>query len=71
MLLINTLYYRLNSTPGSARKVIMGIEKGLNRVRGVLTPKRRLKTDGEPDKPVVLSGKVINENEVACRIFYL
>lgn len=48
-----------SSTPGSARKVIMGIERGLNRVRCVLTPKRRGKAENiDPDQPTVLSGKV-------------
>jgi len=47
------------STPGSARKVIMGLERGLNRVRYVLTPKRRTKNENaDPDEPNVLSGKV-------------
>lgn len=45
-------------TPGSARKVIMGLERGLNRVRYVLTPKRRVKNENiDPDQPNVLSGK--------------
>lgn len=47
-----------SSTPGSARKVIMGLERGLNRVRCVLTPKRRVKNENiDPDQPNVLSGK--------------
>ncbi|XP_060820291.1 maternal embryonic leucine zipper kinase-like [Bombus pascuorum] len=47
-----------SSTPGSARKVIMGLERGLNRVRCVLTPKRRVKNEStDPDQPNVLSGK--------------
>lgn len=47
------------STPGSARKVMMGLERGLNKVRCVLTPKRRTKTEGNnPDQPNMLSGKV-------------
>lgn len=47
------------STPGSARKVIMGLERGLNRVRYVLTPKRRVKNENiDPEEPNVLSGKV-------------
>ncbi|XP_076239401.1 maternal embryonic leucine zipper kinase [Calliopsis andreniformis] len=47
-----------SSTPGSARKVIMGIERGLNRVRCVLTPKRRMKNENiDPDQPNVFSGK--------------
>jgi len=53
------------STPGSARKVIMGLERGLNRVRYVLTPKRRTKNENaDADEPNVLSGKV----EFASRI---
>ncbi|XP_016921262.1 maternal embryonic leucine zipper kinase-like [Apis cerana] len=45
-------------TPGSARKVIMGLERGLNRVRYVLTPKRRVKNENiDPDQPNILSGK--------------
>ncbi|KAI4498062.1 hypothetical protein M0802_006886 [Mischocyttarus mexicanus] len=47
-----------SSTPGSARKVMMGLEKGLHRVRCVLTPKRRIKNENlDPDQPTVLSGK--------------
>ncbi|XP_076628518.1 maternal embryonic leucine zipper kinase [Colletes latitarsis] len=47
-----------SSTPGSARKVIMGLERGLNRVRCVLTPKRRAKNENiDPDQPNILSGK--------------
>ncbi|CAL7934142.1 unnamed protein product [Xylocopa violacea] len=47
-----------SSTPGSARKVMMGLERGLNRVRCVLTPKRRVKNENiDPDQPNVLSGK--------------
>ncbi|CAK9830087.1 Maternal embryonic leucine zipper kinase [Anthophora retusa] len=47
-----------SSTPGSARKVIMGLERGLNRVRYVLTPKRRVKNENiDPDQPNILSGK--------------
>ncbi|XP_034948803.1 maternal embryonic leucine zipper kinase-like [Chelonus insularis] len=45
------------STPGSARKVIMGLERGINRVRNVLTPKRKLKNDEQQDRPAILSGK--------------
>ena len=46
------------STPGSARKVIMGIERGLNRVRCVLTPKRRVKNENiDPEQPNIVSGK--------------
>ncbi|XP_046492633.1 maternal embryonic leucine zipper kinase [Neodiprion pinetum] len=48
----------LSSTPGSARKVMLGFERGLNRVRHVLTPKRRAKNENtDPDQPVLLSGK--------------
>lgn len=48
-----------SSTPGSARKVIKGIERGLNRVRCVLTPKRRTKNENiDPEQPNILSGKV-------------
>jgi hypothetical protein len=37
----------------------MGLERGLNRVRYVLTPKRRTKNENaDPDEPNVLSGKV-------------
>ncbi|KAK1134826.1 hypothetical protein K0M31_007597 [Melipona bicolor] len=47
-----------SSTPGSARKVIMGLERGLNRMRYVLTPKRRVKSENtDPEQPNVLSGK--------------
>ncbi|XP_043516246.1 maternal embryonic leucine zipper kinase-like [Frieseomelitta varia] len=47
-----------SSTPGSARKVIMGLERGLNRMRCVLTPKRRVKIENtDPEQPNVLSGK--------------
>ena len=47
-----------SSTPGSARKVIKGIERGLNRVRCVLTPKRRMKNENiDPEQPNILSGK--------------
>ncbi|XP_017797210.1 PREDICTED: maternal embryonic leucine zipper kinase-like [Habropoda laboriosa] len=47
-----------SSTPGSARKVMMGLERGLNRVRYVLTPKRRMKNENvDPDQPNILSGK--------------
>ncbi|XP_029046965.1 maternal embryonic leucine zipper kinase-like [Osmia bicornis bicornis] len=47
-----------SSTPGSARKVMMGLERGLNRVRCVLTPKRRVKNENiDPDQPNILSGK--------------
>ncbi|XP_033230072.1 maternal embryonic leucine zipper kinase-like isoform X2 [Belonocnema kinseyi] len=46
------------TTPGSARKVILGLERGLNRVRCVLTPKRSTKSEivGR-EEPTVLSGK--------------
>lgn len=38
----------------------MGFERGLNRVRHVLTPKRRGKNENaDPEQPVLLSGKVI------------
>ncbi|KAK0097232.1 hypothetical protein PV326_002815 [Microctonus aethiopoides] len=47
----------IQSTPGSARKVMMGLERGLNRVRCILTPKRRLKSEDNSDRPVMLSGK--------------
>ena len=47
-----------SSTPGSARKVIMGIERSLNRVRCVLTPKRRVKNENiDPEQPNIVSGK--------------
>ncbi|XP_076672301.1 maternal embryonic leucine zipper kinase-like [Andrena cerasifolii] len=47
-----------SSTPGSARKVIMGIERSLNRVRCVLTPKRRMKNENiDPEQPNIVSGK--------------
>lgn len=47
------------STPGSARKVMMGLERGLNRVRYVLTPKRRVKNENiNREEPTILSGKV-------------
>ncbi|XP_063994655.1 maternal embryonic leucine zipper kinase-like [Diachasmimorpha longicaudata] len=48
----------IQSTPGSAKKVIMGLERGLNKMRCVLTPKRRIKSEeNHPDQPIVLSGK--------------
>ncbi|XP_011305523.1 maternal embryonic leucine zipper kinase [Fopius arisanus] len=48
----------IQSTPGSAKKVIMGLERGLNKMRCVLTPKRRMKPEeNSPDQPIVLSGK--------------
>ncbi|XP_015113999.1 maternal embryonic leucine zipper kinase isoform X2 [Diachasma alloeum] len=49
----------IQSTPGSAKKVIMGLERGLNKMRCVLTPKRRIKNEenNNPDQPIVLSGK--------------
>ncbi|XP_012283740.1 maternal embryonic leucine zipper kinase [Orussus abietinus] len=55
-------------TPGSARKVIMGLERGLNRVRCVLTPKRRVKNENtDPDEPVLLSGKgLCNISSTSC-----
>jgi len=38
---------------------MMGLERGLNRVRCVLTPKRRAKNENiDPDEPNILSGKV-------------
>jgi len=53
------------STPGSARKVMMGLERGLNRVRYVLTPKRRVKNENtDPDEPNILSGKVCFTSEL-------
>lgn len=49
----------LDSTPGSARKVMMGLERGINRVKDCLTPKRRIKVENAaPDQPNKLSGKV-------------
>ncbi|KAH0944767.1 hypothetical protein HN011_009651 [Eciton burchellii] len=55
------------STPGSARKVIMGLERGLNRVRYVLTPKRRTKNENaDPDEPNVLSGKGLSNVSATC-----
>ncbi|KAL0106033.1 hypothetical protein PUN28_016034 [Cardiocondyla obscurior] len=54
------------STPGSARKVMMGLERGLNRVRCVLTPKRRVKNENEPDEPNVLSGKGLSNVSATC-----
>ncbi|XP_011875951.1 PREDICTED: maternal embryonic leucine zipper kinase-like isoform X2 [Vollenhovia emeryi] len=55
------------STPGSARKVIMGLERGLNRVRHVLTPKRRVKNENsDPDEPNVLSGKGLSNVSATC-----
>lgn len=56
------------STPGSARKVMLGLERGLNRVRYVLTPKRRVKNENtDPDEPNILSGKVCG---IARKIIY-
>ncbi|XP_072765256.1 maternal embryonic leucine zipper kinase isoform X2 [Anoplolepis gracilipes] len=55
------------STPGSARKVIMGLERGLNRVRYVLTPKRRVKNENiNPDEPNILSGKGLSNVSATC-----
>lgn len=56
------------STPGSARKVMMGLERGLNRVRCVLTPKRRTKNEeNNSDQPNMLSGKVRSSSTLlAC-----
>ncbi|KAG5312296.1 MELK kinase, partial [Acromyrmex insinuator] len=55
------------STPGSARKVIMGLERGLNRVRCVLTPKRRAKNENtDPDEPNILSGKGLSNVSATC-----
>ncbi|XP_024886388.1 maternal embryonic leucine zipper kinase-like [Temnothorax curvispinosus] len=55
------------STPGSARKVMMGLERGLNRVRYVLTPKRRVKNENtDPDEPNVLSGKGLSNVSATC-----
>ncbi|KMR04594.1 maternal embryonic leucine zipper kinase [Lasius niger] len=55
------------STPGSARKVIMGLERGLNRVRYVLTPKRRVKNENtDPEEPNILSGKGLSNVSATC-----
>ncbi|KYQ58228.1 Maternal embryonic leucine zipper kinase [Trachymyrmex zeteki] len=55
------------STPGSARKVMMGLERGLNRVRCVLTPKRRTKNENtDPDEPNILSGKGLSNVSATC-----
>ncbi|KAG5334495.1 MELK kinase, partial [Acromyrmex charruanus] len=55
------------STPGSARKVMMGLERGLNRVRCVLTPKRRAKNENtDPDEPNILSGKGLSNVSATC-----
>ncbi|XP_032677745.1 maternal embryonic leucine zipper kinase-like [Odontomachus brunneus] len=55
------------STPGSARKVMMGLERGLNRVRYVLTPKRRIKNENtDPDEPNILSGKGLSNVSSTC-----
>ncbi|KYN39139.1 Maternal embryonic leucine zipper kinase [Trachymyrmex septentrionalis] len=55
------------STPGSARKVMMGLERGLNRVRCVLTPKRRVKNENtDPDEPNILSGKGLSNVSATC-----
>ncbi|XP_011163522.1 maternal embryonic leucine zipper kinase isoform X2 [Solenopsis invicta] len=55
------------STPGSARKVMMGLERGLNRVRCVLTPKRRIKNENtDPDEPTVLTGKGLSNVSATC-----
>lgn len=38
---------------------MLGLERGLNRVRHVLTPKRRVKNENtDSDEPNILSGKV-------------
>ncbi|EFN80272.1 maternal embryonic leucine zipper kinase [Harpegnathos saltator] len=55
------------STPGSARKVMMGLERGLNRVRCVLTPKRRVKNENtDTDEPSILSGKGLSNVSSTC-----
>ncbi|XP_014470243.1 PREDICTED: maternal embryonic leucine zipper kinase-like isoform X2 [Dinoponera quadriceps] len=55
------------STPSSARKVMMGLERGLNRVRYVLTPKRRVKNENaDPDEPSILSGKGLSNVSSTC-----
>jgi len=45
-----------NETPSSARKVLGSIERGLNKVRHVLTPRRRVAATA--DRPKVLGTKV-------------
>ncbi|XP_011632923.1 maternal embryonic leucine zipper kinase-like [Pogonomyrmex barbatus] len=55
------------STPGSARKVMMGLERGLNRVKYVLTPKRRVKNENtDPEEPNILSGKGLSNVSATC-----
>ncbi|GFG36435.1 hypothetical protein Cfor_00678, partial [Coptotermes formosanus] len=46
---------RQNETPMSARKVLGSIERGLNKVRHVLTPRRRVAVTA--DRPAVLGAK--------------
>lgn len=57
-----------NSTPGSAKKVMMGLERGLNKVRCVLTPKRRVKSDESTvDQPQTLTAKgLCNVSSTSC-----
>lgn len=46
----------------------MGLERGLNRVRCVLTPKRRMKNENiNPDQPNTLSGKVSIDEVIFIR----
>lgn len=45
-----------NETPSSARKVLGSIERGLSKVRHVLTPRRRVAVTA--DRPTVLGTKV-------------
>jgi len=45
-----------NETPSSARKVLGSIERGLSKVRHVLTPRRRVAVTA--DRPKVLGTKV-------------
>ena len=45
-----------NETPSSARRVLGSIERGLSKVRHVLTPRRRVAVTA--DRPTVLETKV-------------
>jgi hypothetical protein len=55
-----------NETPLSARKVLGSIERGLNRVRHVLTPRRRVAATA--DHPAVLGAKVREASTLMYRV---
>lgn len=51
---------------------MMGLERGLNRVRYVLTPKRRVKNENtDPDEPSILSGKVRLAEKLCMKVLLL